>query len=59
VNYMISHAPEQGLVLDYFLFCPGAFRIAPPLIITNDEIRDACRRLKILLTEASEKAKPQ
>jgi acetylornithine/succinyldiaminopimelate/putrescine aminotransferase len=59
VNYMISHAPDHGLVLDYFLFCPGAFRIAPPLIISNDEIRDACRRLKILLTEASEKAKPQ
>jgi acetylornithine/N-succinyldiaminopimelate aminotransferase len=54
VNYIVSHAPEHGLVLDYFLFCPGAFRIAPPLIISNDEITDACSRLKVLLDEASE-----
>lgn len=48
---MISRAPEHGLMLDYFLFCPEAFRIAPPLTITDDEIRLACRRLKSL-TEA-------
>jgi len=29
---------ENGLVSDQFLFMPNAFRIAPPLIITNDEI---------------------
>ena len=45
---MISHAPEHGLMLDYFLFCPEAFRIAPPLTISDDEIRLACRRLKSL-----------
>ncbi len=45
---MISRAPEHGLMLDYFLFCPEAFRIAPPLTITDDEIRLACRRLKVL-----------
>ena len=48
---MISHAPEYGLLLDYFLFCPTAFRIAPPLTISEDEIRLACQRLK-RLTEA-------
>ena len=48
---MIARAPEFGLLLDYFLFCPTAFRIAPPLTISEDEIRLACSRLKIL-TEA-------
>jgi acetylornithine/succinyldiaminopimelate/putrescine aminotransferase len=48
---MVSRAPEHGLLLDYFLFCPEAFRIAPPLTISDDEIRLACRRLK-QLTEA-------
>lgn len=45
---MIARAPEFGLLLDYFLFCPTAFRIAPPLTISYDEIRLACNRLKIL-----------
>jgi acetylornithine/succinyldiaminopimelate/putrescine aminotransferase len=58
VNYMISHAPEHGLVLDYFLFCPNAVRIAPPLIISTDEITDACSRFKALLDEADKNVKP-
>lgn len=48
---MVARAPEHGLLLDYFLFCAEAFRIAPPLTISDDEIRLACRRLKSL-TEA-------
>lgn len=52
VQYAISHAPEHGLILDYFLFCSDAFRIAPPLTITDDEIKYACRRLLSLLDEA-------
>ena len=34
IHYIIAHAPDYGLVLDYFLFCDNAFRIAPPLIIS-------------------------
>ncbi len=45
---MVARAPEFGLMLDYFLFCDSAFRIAPPLTISDDEIRLACRRLKAL-----------
>jgi acetylornithine/N-succinyldiaminopimelate aminotransferase len=52
VHYAISHAPERGLVLDYFLFCNDAFRIAPPLIISDDEIIYACRQLLLLLDDA-------
>ena len=28
---------------DWFLFCDTAFRISPPLTISNDEIDDSCR----------------
>ena len=52
ISYVITHAPEYGLILDYFLFCNNAFRIAPPLIITEDQISEACNRIKKLLDAA-------
>jgi acetylornithine/N-succinyldiaminopimelate aminotransferase len=52
VEYIISKAPEYGLILDYFLFCNSAFRIAPPLIITGDQINQACLSLSALLDDA-------
>lgn len=52
IHYIIAHAPDYGLVLDYFLFCDNAFRIAPPLVISNDEIILAVRLLKKLLDDA-------
>lgn len=51
-EYVISHAPDHGLILDYFLFCSDSFRIAPPLIIDEDDIQFACNKLIILLDEA-------
>lgn len=32
---------EKGLIIDWFLFCDDAMRIAPPLIITEAQIREA------------------
>ncbi|MCY1529717.1 Putrescine aminotransferase [compost metagenome] len=32
----------DGLITDWFLHCSNAMRIAPPLIITHDEIKAAC-----------------
>jgi acetylornithine/succinyldiaminopimelate/putrescine aminotransferase len=40
---MISLLAEQGAVADAFLFCPQAFRIGPPLIISGEEIQKAGR----------------
>jgi acetylornithine/N-succinyldiaminopimelate aminotransferase len=40
---------ENGLVADTFLFRPQAFRIAPPLIITKEEIQLACDRILLSL----------
>jgi acetylornithine/succinyldiaminopimelate/putrescine aminotransferase len=59
IPYIIAHAPDFGLVLDYFLFCENAFRIAPPLIITNEEISLACNQLRKLLDETGRNIKRQ
>ncbi len=33
---------RRGIMSDWFLFCDTAFRISPPLVITEDEIRESC-----------------
>lgn len=43
VKRVIDIALAKGLVTDWFLFHDSAFRIAPPLIINHDQIRDACK----------------
>jgi len=50
---VVSRAPEYGLITDYFLFCCDAFRIAPPLNITNAETEEACSTLLKLLDDIS------
>ncbi len=39
---IIDTCIEHGVVTDWFLFAPHCLRIAPPLIITEEEIRKAC-----------------
>lgn len=53
IRYIITHAPDRGLILDYFLFCDNAYRIAPPLTISDEEIVSACNILNELMDEAS------
>ena len=36
-------ATENGIIIDWFLHCDTSVRLAPPLIITEDEIRLACK----------------
>ncbi|MEI7726993.1 MAG: aspartate aminotransferase family protein [Bacteroidota bacterium] len=38
-------ALKQGLIVDWYLFKPATFRIAPPLTITDTEIDLACEKL--------------
>ena len=42
VKPIIDRAIELGVVTDWFLFCDYAMRIAPPLTITEEEIKKAC-----------------
>ena len=45
VQKFIHLGLEIGFVTDWFLFCSTAFRIAPPLIISYDEIEQACEKI--------------
>jgi acetylornithine/succinyldiaminopimelate/putrescine aminotransferase len=56
VNYAVAHAPEFGLILDFFLFSRDALRIAPPLTIKDDEILLACEQFKKLLDDVMKNA---
>jgi acetylornithine/succinyldiaminopimelate/putrescine aminotransferase len=38
----IDKAIDLGLLTDWFLHCDNSMRIAPPLTITEDEIKEAC-----------------
>lgn len=48
---LIAKCIDKGVLTDWFLFAPGCLRIAPPLTITEKEIKHAC---EIILSAADE-----
>lgn len=40
---------KAGILTDWFLFAPECIRIAPPLTITEKEIKEACRMIRLAL----------
>jgi acetylornithine/succinyldiaminopimelate/putrescine aminotransferase len=42
---------HHGLIIDWFLFNPATFRIAPPLTITHQEIEKVCIKLVTALRD--------
>jgi acetylornithine/succinyldiaminopimelate/putrescine aminotransferase len=55
LNQAIVHqCVKNGLITDWFLFAPDRLRIAPPLIITEEELREVCA---IILKSIEEVAK--
>jgi len=47
----IFKALENGILTDWFLFNDTSFRITPPLTITEEEIRLACKKILTTLDE--------
>lgn len=47
-----QYCAENGVMIDWFLHCETAMRIAPPLIITDEEIIQACSVIKAGLDHA-------
>jgi acetylornithine/succinyldiaminopimelate/putrescine aminotransferase len=45
VKAVIDECILTGLITDWFLFCDNSLRIAPPLTITEEEIKIACNIL--------------
>lgn len=46
---------KAGILTDWFLFAPECIRIAPPLTITEKEIKEACRMIRLVLLGMSRK----
>jgi len=42
---IIDRALEAGIITDWFLFCNNSMRIAPPLTISEIEIKEVCKTL--------------
>ncbi|MCD7969371.1 MAG: aminotransferase class III-fold pyridoxal phosphate-dependent enzyme [Alistipes sp.] len=40
---VLARFKELGILSDWFLFCDTAFRISPPLTITQDQVRESVR----------------
>lgn len=45
VSRIVLNAKEMGIICYWFLSHPYSFRIAPPLTITEDEIRESCKTI--------------
>jgi len=43
VARIVEHAKEEGVICYWFLSHPNSFRIAPPLTITEEEIKESCK----------------
>ena len=43
---MMAMFKEVGILSDWFLYCDTAFRISPPLTITDEEIRDSAALIR-------------
>ena len=52
---IIDQCIENGVLTDWFLFAPQCMRIGPPLIITEEEIKEACE----IILEAINMNNPQ
>jgi acetylornithine/succinyldiaminopimelate/putrescine aminotransferase len=49
VKEVTEKALAEKLLIDWFLFCPDSLRLAPPLTITDDEIRLAAEKIILSL----------
>lgn len=51
---IIETCVKNGLIVDWFLFNTHSMRIAPPLIITDEEIKTACKIIINSINEVAE-----
>ena len=48
---MMELFARAGIMSDWFLYCDTAFRISPPLVISDDEVRDSAALIRKCLDE--------
>jgi 4-aminobutyrate aminotransferase-like enzyme len=49
---IIHQCIQNGLITDWFLFAGNRMRIAPPLIITEEQLREMCAVILKSIDEA-------
>jgi len=52
VYKIVDKCLEKGVITFYFLSCPESFRLAPPLTISEEEIRKAAKAINEAIEEA-------
>jgi acetylornithine/succinyldiaminopimelate/putrescine aminotransferase len=57
LKHVVGKCMELGLIVDWFLFNDRSFRLAPPLIISESEIKEACGILLSAMDYAEQKYK--
>ena len=50
-NFLVLEAQKKGLILFWLLFEPNAVRITPPLVISDQEIKEGCTLIIKTLNE--------
>lgn len=51
VQHLVLEGLKKGILLFWFLSTPNAFRLAPPLNISEKEIKEGCEKIVDLLNE--------
>ncbi|MDH4057201.1 MAG: aspartate aminotransferase family protein [Cyclobacteriaceae bacterium] len=54
VNRIVQAAKEEGVICYWFLSHPNSFRIAPPLTITNNQIKESCESIIVAIEKANQ-----
>jgi acetylornithine/succinyldiaminopimelate/putrescine aminotransferase len=54
VEAVSKAATDNGIIIDWFLHCDTSLRIAPPLIITESEIKIACEHILSAIADSSQ-----
>ncbi len=53
VQKVVEGCKDKGLLSFWFLSCPESFRIAPPLVISMEEIKTSCGIIKDVMDQLS------
>ena len=51
VQKVVERCLEKGMITFWFLSCPDAFRLAPPLVVTMEELENAALKIVAIFNE--------
>ena len=54
---IIKACVANGVMTDWFLFAPNCLRIGPPLIITEEQIEEACNIILTAINQVTQHEK--